>query len=251
MDNIMSFLSDTNLLDILVLGLCLWFCIAGAVKGFVYTFFKLAGLILSAYLAKIYSTVVSDYLVNHFEWAKESVLQIQLFLNGLLDKVGINGELIDQLKLDQVKGLLTPEIKANLAAEGIPAEVAEKVLTSNRLANLAAEQGAFEGITAHLSQMIFSGLVMVALFFVFYAIASLLVVLLDKIADLPVLRTMNAFLGFLFGAVKALVLIWVLMAMVEPYVLVNPDAAISQWVQTAKLGQWFFVYNPISWFIFH
>jgi|GEM_PF-3374521 len=251
MDNIMSFLSDTNLLDILVLGICLWFCIAGAVKGFVYTFFKLAGLILSAYLAKVYSRVVSDYLVNHFEWAKESVMQIQLFLGGLLDKVGINAELIDQLKLEQVQGLLTPEVKANLVAEGIPAEVAERVLASDRLMNLASEPGAFEGITSHLSQMIFSGLVMVVLFFLFYMIASLLVVLLDKIADLPVLRTMNAFLGFLFGAVKALALIWVIMAMLEPYVLVNPDATISQWVQTAKIGQWLFVYNPISWFVFH
>lgn len=251
MENIMSFLSDTNLLDILVLGICLWFCIAGAVKGFVYTFFKLAGLILSAYLAKVYSRVVSDYLVNHFEWAKESVMQIQLFLGGLLDKVGINADLIDQLKLEQVQGLLTPEVKANLVAEGIPAEVAERVLASDRLMRLASEPGAFEGITSHLSQMIFSGLVMVALFFLFYMVASLLVVLLDKIADLPVLRTMNAFLGFLFGAVKALALIWVIMAMLEPYVLVNPDATISQWVQTAKIGQWLFVYNPVSWFVFH
>jgi uncharacterized membrane protein required for colicin V production len=250
MDGIMTLISGTNLLDIIVLCLVLWFSISGAVKGFVYTFFKLVGLILSAYLAKVYSVVVSNYLATHFQWAEESVLQIQLFLTGILDKIGINAELIDQLKLEQVQGLLTPDVKAGLSAQGIPPEVAEKVLASKHLAVLAMDQGSISGITGHLSQMIFSGLVMIVLFLFFYAITSLLVMLLDRIADLPVLRTMNAFLGFLFGLLKAVVLIWVLMAMVQPYTLVNPDAVISQWVQTAKLGHWLFMYNPIAWFVF-
>jgi hypothetical protein len=165
--------------------------------------------------------------------------------------VGINADLVDQLKIDQVQGLLTPEVQAGLAAEGIPTDLAEKVLSSDYLSEMTMVQGTIDGITGHLSQMIFSGLVMVALFLITYAVLSLVVVLLDKIADLPVLRTMNALLGFLFGLIKAALLLWVVLAMVEPYVLVNPDAAISQWVQTAKLGHWFFVYNPISWFVFH
>lgn len=250
MDGIMTVLSGTNLLDIIVLGLCLWFSIAGAVKGFVYTFFKLVGLILAAYLAKVYSAVVSNYLADHFQWAQDSIMQIQLFLTGILDKIGINAELINHLKIEQVQGLLTPEVKAGLSVQGIAPEVAEKVLASKQLATLTMEQGTITGITGHLSQMIFSGLVMIVLFLFFYAIVSLLVMLLDRIADLPVLRTMNAFLGFVFGLLKAIVLIWVLMAMVQPYVLVNPDAAISQWVQTAQIGHGFFVYNPIAWFVF-
>jgi uncharacterized membrane protein required for colicin V production len=251
MDGMMTQLSGTNLLDIIVLALCLWFSIAGAVKGFVYTFFKLAVLILSAYLAKVYSSVVSYYLTDHFQWAESSVLQIQSFLTEILDKIGINAELIDTLKLEQVKGLLTPDVRAGLSAQGISPEVAEKVLASKHLELLALDQGTISGITGHLSQMIFSGLVMVALFLLFYALASVLVVLLDRIADLPVLSTMNAFFGFLFGLLKAIVLIWVLMAMVQPYTLVNPDSAISQWVQTAKLGHWLFAYNPIAWFVFN
>lgn len=250
MDGIMTLLSGTNLLDIIVLGLCLWFSIAGAVKGFVYTFFKLAGLILAAYLAKVYSSVAAYYLVDHFQWAKDSVLQIQLFLTDLLDKIGINSGLIDQLRLEQVQGLLTPEVKAGLSTQGIPPEVVEKVLASKQLATLSMDQGTVAGITGHLSQMIFSGLVMIVLFLFFYAIVSLLVMLLDRIADLPVLRTMNAFLGFVFGLLKAIVLLWILLAMVQPYVLINPDAAISQWVQTARIGHWLFVYNPIAWFVF-
>ena len=99
MDGMMTQLAGTNLLDIIVLCLVLWFSISGAVKGFVYTFFKLVGLILSAYLAKVYSVVVSNYLATHFQWAEESVLQIQLFLTGILDKIGINAELIDPLRL--------------------------------------------------------------------------------------------------------------------------------------------------------
>ena len=250
MDEMMTQLAGTNLLDIIVLVLCLWFSIAGAVKGFVYTFFKLAGLLLSAYLAKAYSSVASYYLTDHFQWAQNSVLEIQAFLIEILDKIGINADLVDHLKLDQLQGLLTPEIKAGLRAQGIPPAAVEKVLESDQLASLSMGQGTIVGITEHLSQMIFSGLVMIALFLLFYAIASLLVLLLDRIADLPVLSTMNAFLGFVFGLFKAVLLIWVLMAMVQPYTLVNPDAAISQWIHTAKLGQWLFMYNPIAWFVF-
>lgn len=181
------------LFDILLIALIAVCFFIGQKVGFIKTVLSLAKLLVAFILAKFcgeflaglfFDQFAKSWLVERFTTAFSSGAtsagqlwqKIPGVLRNLLDNAGVKAEsLFEHL------------------SDGAPA-----------LAEQAAE--AIRGVVT----AIFTFILVLILFFVFVLVLNILIRMIDKVFDLPILRGLNTFLGGLFGALIGVFIVFLI-----------------------------------------
>lgn len=68
---------------------------------------------------------------------------------------------------------------------------------------------------------------------------------IDSVFKLPGLSILNRGVGTVVGVTEGVILVWVLMALLTPWVAFRPDGVISQAVGASTIGSWMFHNNVL------
>lgn len=93
-----------------------------------------------------------------------------------------------------------------------------------------------------ITNLIISLFIMIFLYFIINIVLSVFIRIVDGFFKLPVLKSFNKFIGFLFGAIKGILIVFIIYALLTPVIVLNTDSFISVKTHQSILGNLF--YNP-------
>lgn len=227
-----------NIVDYLILGVILISVIFGLRRGFISGVLSLGSLILSVFIAfQAYPTLAqnlqsNESLVNtlvHYTDASSRIKDLELALTPVTD--------LTQNALDQVME------NANLPS------VLESFVRQNVAQQAFASIGSVN-ISEYLNQTIISVslniLCFILCFLAAYIVLSLLSHMICYVFRLPVLRHLDALMGGAFGALRGVLIVMVLAAIVPVILTVSPIEQVEELINASKLAGFFFRDNMIT-----
>lgn len=221
-------------LDILLLCIIAIFIIVGIRRGFIRSALRLVGAVLAACLSAFFGGIVAEAIFTN------------LIRPGLIERIG---EMLAGVSVnDGIYGLLDslPDfLVRGLDAVGVTAESLSKMLT--------AQQGQAAEIIADEIAPMFIGflkvLAVIVLFMIFMMIVRILTGYISRLFRLPLLNGANSLLGGLFGFLQALVMIWVVLAMVGVFVPIletSAQQAIEESMSNSIISNIIVSFNPFD-----
>ena len=170
----------------------------GFVKSFVGLFKNIAAFLLTLAFSNRFAEFIGEKYIKGFVTDKFSVAIADLLIDSGIAASGdieshIPGFLLDMLRFSNV-------------------DVDEKIIAPLE-ESIAANGGTAEGIAAVIAEpitdMIAVGLSFIILYVVFLIALTLAARILDKLCELPVLKTANGILGGVLGAVCGVIYLWI------------------------------------------
>jgi uncharacterized membrane protein required for colicin V production len=184
-----------NLLLILVLALFVGNIIWGYKKGFLRVAYSLVAWVILLAAVSWVTPYVSEFVVN----STEIDTSIQQGITTKLQEVVADADV--EIKLPEV-------ISTNIL--GIEASMDGDVLIDQAL----QESGAYEEVSLKLTMLVINAACFIVVFIVTKIILTIIEKILGFIHKLPLIGDADALLGVIAGAIKALVITWVVMAVV-------------------------------------
>ncbi len=187
----------------LIIGLTVFFA---AKNGFVKTAISALSLVVAIIVTSLFAQPVADFLADtaiadSIREATEEQITTLLLEEGKSVNSLLNGESEEFNTLTTIAGIDTQELKA-WYGEHIVDEVSAESLLAKRIS---------EPIIDLISML----LAIIILFFGTQIVMSVLSVVLDKVARLPILRSCNKLLGVILGVILALVRVCLFCFVVE------------------------------------
>ncbi len=227
-----------NVVDLVILGVLGVSVLFGLYKGFINSVLALVGVFLALLIAYgTYPTLASSLQDN------ESLVRTLIHYSDASSR-------IKDLELS-----LTP-------VQGIPEATLNEVMTRAELpqpfdafvrANVAGQVFSPLGstnVSEYLNQTIIAVslniLCFMVCFAVAYAVIMLLVHLMGYVFRLPVLKHFDLLLGGAFGAVRGVLLVFVIFALVPVLLTISPIEQVSQAVAESQLAGFFYKTNLIQ-----
>lgn len=227
-----------NIVDYLILGVILISVIFGLRRGFISGVLSLGSLILSVFIAfQAYPTLAqnlqsNESLVNtlvHYTDASSRIKDLELALTPVTE--------LTQSALDQVME------NANLPS------VLESFVRQNVAQRTFASIGSVN-ISEYLNQTIISVslniLCFILCFLAAYIVLSLLSHMICYVFRLPVLRHLDALMGGAFGALRGVLIVMVLAAIVPIILTISPIEQVEELINASQLAGFFFRDNMIT-----
>lgn len=227
-----------NIVDYLILGVIFISVIFGLRRGFISGVLSLGSLILSVFIAfQAYPILAqnlqsNEALVNtlvHYTDASSRIKDLELALTPVTE--------LTQSALDQVME------NANLPA------VLESFVRQNVAQRTFASIGSVN-ISEYLNQTIISVslniLCFILCFLAAYIVLSLLSHMICYVFRLPVLRHLDALIGGAFGALRGVLIVMVLAAIVPIILTISPIEQVEELINASKLAGFFFRDNMIT-----
>ena len=178
------------LLDLIVLGLLALGIAMGYVQGFIKTAFKLVSWVLTLFFTHVFY----PYTVRILKLTPLPG-KISEILGNVL-RIPVNAA---DNAMSTISNLKIPAVLKNSLIENNNYEVYD-LLGVHSLA---------EYINAYLTNMVINALAILITFLVVLLLLKLAVVLLDIVDKLPVIHTLNHFLGLMLGVVNGVILVWI------------------------------------------
>lgn len=224
-------------IDIILLALVVIFFIYGWQKGFVKTVMKLAGFLLAGVGAYLFYSYPGEYIYNKLLLPKLS----SMIENSILS--GATGMTISELFNSK------PEFFVNILNRYSTVSDIERFYTSGEEITVA-------DISSYMASPIARGisniLGFVLVFFALLLLLWLLTFILDKICELPVLKTANKLLGIILGTVLGLFFAWLLAAVIGgvlPHLSkAYPDIFKPSAMEDSIVLKWLYNFNPLTLF---
>ena len=213
-----------NLLTIIVCVILVISALIGLYRGFVGSlismFFLVAVVLLTLLLTPFVSRIVagSSYVTTYYHGMAEKFLSAYTTSGGSVDLSSLSGGSLQTSPFQAAAAVLS----ILLSASGAPALTTEKLV------------GFMIGVTATVITFI---LVFVILLIVRFVAGR-------RIRKSDTLNTADRFLGFLFGFVKGLVIVWIILAVIDLLAFVPqlrpvanqiPDSPILTWLNQNNL----------------
>ena len=227
-----------NIVDYLILGVIFISVIFGLRRGFISGVLSLGSLILSVFIAfQAYPILAqnlqsNESLVNtlvHYTDASSRIKDLELALTPVTE--------LTQSALDQVME------NANLPS------VLESFVRQNVAQRTFASIGSVN-ISEYLNQTIISVslniLCFILCFLAAYIVLSLLSHMICYVFRLPVLRHLDALIGGAFGALRGVLIVMVLAAIVPIILTISPIEQVEELINASKLAGFFFRDNMIT-----
>jgi len=215
--------------DIVLLILFAGMVVSGAAKGFVKTVLGMVAMLAALFAAYQLSALLAPAVYNTF--ISEKVTEaIQTKLSSAADA---------EVAAHQISAVMSaiPDLVLSIAsAIGIrTGGIAEKINSlDNTGANIAkelADNVAAPVITAVVHAVLFAVILAVA-----YVLLTAVVRLIDKIFKLPVLKSANRIMGGLLGAVKGMILVYLVCVILEIAAGLGKDTFIAQAAESSKIA---------------
>ena len=232
MDTVTSNINAGLIADIVCLVIIAIFAIINGKKGLMGQIFKVACTVGALLLAYFFSEPLTAFVTDTFKL--DALLSEKI--HGLFDKGGAY--------LNEV----TPEnLQAVLAELKLPDFITELALNS-------INTGAFANIGDYLSNLLAHYIILLLAFVILVIVSKILLTLvskvLKKIVELPGLKDIDRFLGFLWGIAKAAIIIFALMFIIELVPgdsLIEVKKAIDASIVASFLQEYNAVTYAISW----
>lgn len=216
------------LLDVLILGLLALAVFNGMRKGLIRTVFSFVGSLISLVCAKFLA-----------DWAAP-------FLRGVLPMPSLGSDLMSHLNLIELDN--APErFEQVLTGAGFPTslsrQVADKIGLSGGVNNLSSR------VSDALDQVIAYAIVFFLAFIVCLLLISLISVILDGVAHLPVLNMANRLGGAVLGFLTGALVLWgiaMLYAVFVPLIDASFGTSIALETQSSFMLRLFLLINPFS-----
>lgn len=213
--------------DIVLVLIVLISAFIGKRKGFVKCILNLVKSIAAFILAKIAADYASVYLFENF------------FAKKLTEKITQSLYISSKLPGESVWEALPSFVQNLLEKSGVNSE---NIFTVSNFATLdemiASTVSAVEEILVP-----FIALILLVLFFVgFSLLLSIVIKLIDKVFKLPVLNSLNAFLGTFVGIIFGILIIFILCSYINDIILLLPKEAadvISKLSETSMIKEFF------------
>ena len=93
-------------------------------------------------------------------------------------------------------------------------------------------------------------IVLLAIFIIARAVLVLLTFVSDAITSLPLIKQCNEVGGIVYGIIKALLIVYILLAMVFLIILISGNSTISNLVSTSYITKFFYNNNILLNIIF-
>lgn len=181
-----------NILLIAVLAFILIEIIAGYAKGFVKTAFSLVSLLVVVALVGFLSPMLSEHL------KQETGVYLQV-------KKACQ-ESIEKRMQEQTAEPENQEEALQMAGIKLPKALQEKLLETDIVEEATASLT--EKIATRMADVIIDVLSYIVTFIVLIILVKIAEGVLEIIAKLPVLRSLNHFLGMLMGLMRGMVILW-------------------------------------------
>lgn len=197
-----------NWLLIIVIAILLGCVIEGCYKGFVRVAFSLLAMIVTL----VFVTAATPHLTI---WLEENTTWDETITEKCLEHVRSTSE-------EQVNDHIQEQVEQQgEAAEQSGLSLPEKWLDqladsgSNAVNDIMEQSGIQETIAQNLAHFIMTGIsFFIALIFI-SLVLHLIIRALDLVTKLPVIKHVNRTLGLLVGAVKGLLVVWVLLYLIS------------------------------------
>lgn len=227
--------------DIGLLLIFILFIIWGAHRGAARTVLGIAAFILAGFLAVKIGAYLAPEIYDRF--LAESISQtVQANLPSASD--GMSAAQQAQAALNAL-----PESIRNLAtAAGIDLNTIQAQLASYQYSSADIAQNIEGSVIAPIVTTVCKVLVAIAAFVLVYIILRLLICLIDRFFDLPVLSTFNRILGGLLGAVRGFFAVAILgfVIVIAAGMFCTPDSELTRAIAESKLLAIIQEYNPIG-----
>lgn len=201
-----------SILFVVVIIILAGFTLHGYIKGMVRVVFSLVSIFLTIGLVTWMTPHVSEFLKNktpiYHTIQEKCVERIQVKA-----KADMKEEAEEQKPIN-IGGIDIPEKWQKILSQK----------TTDATDNLLKENGVYESIGSYLAEIIVNMIACVLTFIIVVLVLRVLVNMLDLVAKLPVLNSMNHLGGTIAGALQGIVIVWILFFVIT----------ISQ---TSELGQ--------------
>ena len=211
-----------NILDILVIIIMLLNIALGIRRGFIRSMIGLINFILAIILTNILYPPVGRFLrgIDGLYNALSTSIRQNLGLDALIEGA------IYATQTEIINSLPLPQILRNALIEN-----------NNPIIHDALQATDFAGyIAGFLAGIAINIITLVAVFILLLIGLNLFCHILDLIAKLPVLNSLNKLLGAILGAVWGLLINWVALGIIVIYFTANGNAQMNEMLETSQLA---------------
>ena len=216
-----------NWLLIVVIVILAWNLIRGYRHGALRMVFSLVSWILAIMVATYMTPVVSEYLINNTQLDEKIQIKAenkmhQMVFDGEINLFDSDNRILHIMGIDLPEEVLS-SIQEVSEQESDVTKLADKVLTST---------GFYRNASLQISAMCIK---VIAFFVMFAAVNIILATLLIIIKSI----------GVGLGAVRGLLIVWLIFAILMLYYIISKDETINTLISGNKLLQWLYTFNPI------
>nr|MBQ5811929.1 CvpA family protein [Clostridia bacterium] len=227
-------------IDVILVAITLAVIIGGIRRGFIRSVFKLCSTIAAVIVAVLFYKELSAYFYDAFFFEITSE-----YIGGLIGN--IIGDISESLDVSAIAAALPEQIRST--AELLGLNIEEIITNSITSESLVSADALTEGIAQSVATVVSNVTAFAALFFGSLIVLGLLGFILDKIAKLPVLKTANRFLGFVFGVAEAFVLgmivAKIISAIFSAYGALNPEFTFTAVAENTYIAK--FLLDVCPW----
>lgn len=210
-----------NWVDIIVIIILAISSITGYFQGIILSVFNLAGFILSYIIARLYYPIIAQFILNS--------QNIYGKIRGFVDKR------IYSIFEDKVANINPSPI---LEGFKLPKSLLDNISNSPQVNTYASElSDVMLNTLSEALTRIFVDIISLIIAFVIARIAIIFIGrLLDRFAELPLLKQFNKLFGFGFGLIKGVLIILIIFTILTPFISISQNSFLSEGVFNSSIG---------------
>lgn len=211
-----------KIIDLVVIGAMVFFAARGSARGFWLSTARMFGVAAALFMTWTLHPVLKSWLRGEPQLLtgfQEKVLGPFLATAALKETQGAISQLAEVLNRSELPGL----IKKMLLTSGDPSTGAMVTLNETTLSLIS-----------------FATLLMVSMLIIQTGF-----LILDRLFKLPGLSLVNRLAGMLLGLSEGIILVWVTLTVLTPWIAFKPEGALSGAIRSNQLTGWFYQHNVL------
>lgn len=218
-----------NWVDVVIAILLIYNLIRGLTLGFVRLVFGILGYIVGFFVSKEYYKLATDYMlanVYYFAELKETIAaKVEESFAGSVSPSDMSSAVTDGFKFPKLLGIDL-----------------EKAFNFNATPD-------FSSLASSISDFIIYGIGFVLVFLAVLFVIKIIGIILNSFAELPIIKEFNRLGGFIFGGIKGLLFVFLIMTIITFLTPIISDTGIMSSIQSSKYGIYFYNNNILLRFI--
>jgi len=221
-----------NILDLLVIAIFALCILGGVWRGFIRTVLGFANFILAIFLTNLLYPHMGRFLRS----AGGLFDSLQTSISRMLNLDGIIADGVGAAYYDIINNLPLPTVFTNTLIENYPDALVHSALGA---------AGIGEYIAGFLAGVVINIIAMVVTFIILFVGLTVLARVLNLVAKLPVINSLNKLLGGAVGAVWGLLLTWVILGIAVIYFAANSGTDMVAMLDGSAIAQPIHNANPL------
>lgn len=217
------------LLDLVVIGIILLSTFLGYKKGLIGVAFKIISFIIAIIITLILYKPVANMIIKNTTWDEtiENVIYEKLSTTNIEQGQKISKEQTD-----------LPGVVVNYINDGIENTVKQ---TQNSIAQMVSES---------LAQNAIQILTMIVIFILTRILLIFAKVILEAVAELPIVKQFNEIGGIIYGIIRALIIIYMLLALASFLLPMLNQTMILGYIENSVITKFLYNHNIILMLFF-